>query len=238
MLTSAVLTILSLFSVHVLADVTWPDCTVSSLNWTYNSLGQNPCEVAAFLQSICYGGEFHIPALPQGRAYNGPAYGDNTLCKCSTIVYSLLSACDACQGDPWFNWKDFSGNCTAGQPASSFPVPVPAGIRVPQWALIDITVEGTWDSTQSYAVGDLPEVLPGALINGTSTSTSSVIPSSTATTSTSSSISSSEPTDTATSSSPSPSSSAGSSSNVGAIRGGVAGGLVAVSAAALILFFF
>jgi hypothetical protein len=139
MLTSAVLTILTLFSVHVLADVTWPDCTVSSLNWvrlnhfvsqlftdrlskTYNSLGQNPCEVAAFLQSICYGGgqssfsriaslaissprtEFHIPALPQGRAYNGPAYGDSTLCKCSTIVYSLLSACDACQGDPWFKY--------------------------------------------------------------------------------------------------------------------------------------
>ncbi|KAH9973142.1 hypothetical protein BGW80DRAFT_1445676 [Lactifluus volemus] len=234
MSTSAVLTTLSLLSALVLAEVYWPACTVSSLEWTYNSLGQNPCLVSATLLSTCYGGRFNLQALQQGYAYAGPTPDDNTTCKCSPVVYSLLSACDACQGSTWFNWYNYSPHCIPEQPPSS--------IRVPHWALIDITIEATWDLAESYAVGDLPEVLPGALINGMSTSTSSVIPSSTAT---STSISSTQPTDTATSSSQttdtatssSPPSSAGSSSNVGAIAGGVAGGLVAASAAALILFF-
>jgi hypothetical protein len=70
---SAVLTTLSLFSAHVLAQVYFPDCTVSSWGWvrlnhfdslsftdrlfkTFNSLGQNPCTVAAYLLSTCNGG--------------------------------------------------------------------------------------------------------------------------------------------------------------------------------------
>ncbi|KAH9973143.1 hypothetical protein BGW80DRAFT_286979 [Lactifluus volemus] len=245
MSTFAVLTTLSLFSGHVLAQVYWASCTVPSFGWTYNSIEQNPCTVAAFLLSTCNGG-YNIQPLPQGYSYAGPTAGTSDTCKCSTVAYSLLSACDACQGSTWFNWYDYSTNCTTDYPASSFPNPVPNGIRVPQWALIDITVQGTWNSSQSFAVGDLPEVLDGQKFNSsTSTSTHSVVPSSIVTASTSSSISSSQLTDTATSSSQttgtvtssSPPSSAGSSSNVGAIAGGVAGGLVAASAAALILFF-
>ena len=70
---SAVLTTLSLFSSHVLAQVNSPACTVSSLGWvrlthsvslsfndhlskTFNSIGQNPCTVSAYLLSTCYGG--------------------------------------------------------------------------------------------------------------------------------------------------------------------------------------
>jgi hypothetical protein len=73
MSTSAVLTILSLFSAHVLAQVYSPNCTVSALKWvrlshsvslsftdrlskTFNSIGQNPCTVAAYLLSTCNGG--------------------------------------------------------------------------------------------------------------------------------------------------------------------------------------
>ncbi|KAH9973145.1 hypothetical protein BGW80DRAFT_1459453 [Lactifluus volemus] len=228
MLTSALLTTSSLFSVHVFAQVTWPYCTLSSWGWTYNSLNQNPCLVAAFLQSTCNGGSYDLPALNLGYSYAGPEAGYGDLCWCSTVVYSLLSACDACQNEPWFSWYDYSTNCTRGQPpASSFPHPVPSGIRVPQWALIDVTVQGDWNSSQSSTVGDLPEVLGGDTINSgkstsTPTPTPSVVPSSQTTVSSTSSSSSST---------------AGPSSNVGAIAGGVAGGLVAVSAAALILFF-
>ncbi|KAH9973122.1 hypothetical protein BGW80DRAFT_1560727 [Lactifluus volemus] len=187
------------------------------------------------IMSTCNGGTYDIQALPQGSSYYAnPVAGANNACKCSGVVYSLLSACDACQGDLWITWDNYAINCTTDHPVSYYPVP--GGTRVPNWALIDITVEGNWNSSKSLTVGDLPEVLSGEMISGISTSTSSVVPSSTVTTSTSSSISSSEPTDTATSSSPS--SSAGSSSNGGAIAGGVAGGVVAVSAAALLLFFF
>ncbi|KAH9973136.1 hypothetical protein BGW80DRAFT_286870 [Lactifluus volemus] len=176
---------------------------------------------------------FTLQPLPQGDTYAGPSTHTAT-CWCSTVLFSLLSACQECQGDPLSTWAYFSENCTRGNvPAASFPNPVPAGIRVPNWALIDITIEGIWDPSQSYVVGDLPEVPPGAMINrGTWMSTSSVVPSSTVTASTFSPTSS---TVTSTSSSPS---STGGSSKVGAIAGGVAGGLVAVSAAALIIFFF
>ncbi|KAH9973135.1 hypothetical protein BGW80DRAFT_286847 [Lactifluus volemus] len=225
MLTSAILTILSLFSAQVLAQVYYPDCTQSGYGWTFNSIGQSPCGVAAFLFSTCNGGSFALQPLPQGYMYTGPT-SHNATCGCSTVLYSVLAACGACQGDTWYIWNDFSTNCTSGKvSASSFPNPVPAGIRVPHWALIDVTIEGTWDPTQSYNAGGLPEAPPGAIIDrGTWISTSSVVPSSTVTVSTSSSTSSA-------------SSSTGGSSKVGVIAGGVAGGLVAVSAAALILFF-
>jgi hypothetical protein len=101
---------------------------------TFNSLDQDPCVVAAYLQSTCSGGcqyyylprvyepcrlvsfaAFTVPALPPGYEYSGPDVPDGTdLCECNTVVYSLLSACDACQGSDWFkydsHWYPFSGS--------------------------------------------------------------------------------------------------------------------------------
>jgi len=140
------------------------------------------------------------------------------LCKCNTVVYSLLSACGACQGATWLPWSVYTTNCSSIYHTSSFPNPVPDGTYVPYWALIDVTVEGTWNSNKSHAVGDTPEVGPGA----------SIVPP------VSSSISSSQPTGTATQT-PSPSS---KGSSLGAIVGGVAGGILGISASALIFLFF
>ena len=53
---------------------------------------------------------FAINPLQPGHAYTGPtgATGfydyDNNMCKCNTVMYSLLSACDACQGIYWFRF--------------------------------------------------------------------------------------------------------------------------------------
>ncbi|KAH9955179.1 hypothetical protein BGW80DRAFT_375706 [Lactifluus volemus] len=163
MSTFAVLTTLSLFSGHVLAQVYWPSCTVPSFGWTYNSIEQNPCTVAAYLLSTCYGGSYNIQPLPQDYSYTGPTAGTSNTCTCSTVSYSLLSACDACQGSMWFSWYNYSTNCTTDYPASSFPNPVPDGIRVPQWALIDITIQGTWNSSQSFAVGGRNTLLSPSL---------------------------------------------------------------------------
>lgn len=48
---------------------------------------------------------FSIPNLEPGNSYTGPTGtgDDNDLCKCNTVVYSLMSACDACQGAKWFS---------------------------------------------------------------------------------------------------------------------------------------
>ncbi|KAI0265732.1 hypothetical protein BGY98DRAFT_958853, partial [Russula aff. rugulosa BPL654] len=61
-----------------------PDCS-SDWIWSFNSLGQNPCTVAAYMFSTCHAGSF--------------TGGD--LCLCNTIAYSLLSACDGCKGSQW-----------------------------------------------------------------------------------------------------------------------------------------
>ncbi len=45
---------------------------------------------------------FTIPALLPQHSYTGPSGNDNgDLCKCNTVVYNLISACDACQGESW-----------------------------------------------------------------------------------------------------------------------------------------
>jgi hypothetical protein len=55
-------------------------------------------------QIDCSSVEFTIPMLGSGNSYTGPTGSgdDDDLCKCNTVVYSLMSACDACQGAKWF----------------------------------------------------------------------------------------------------------------------------------------
>ena len=44
------------------------------------------------------------PLLP-GYSYTGPSgVDDSNLCKCNTVSYSLISACDACQGAAWITY--------------------------------------------------------------------------------------------------------------------------------------
>lgn len=53
---------------------------------------------------------FSIPPLANDSySYVGPTgSGDAAdLCKCNTVVYSLMSACDACQGANWFSYVRF-----------------------------------------------------------------------------------------------------------------------------------
>ncbi|KAH9984238.1 hypothetical protein BJV77DRAFT_202461 [Russula vinacea] len=120
------------------AQIVSPNCE-STWEWSFNSLDQDPCKVAATMLGTCYGGEFTI--LPPQRPYFGPSgVDDSDLCLCSTVGYSLLSACGGCQGQTWITWSQFSFNCTKTLPPSQFPNPVPTGLRVPHWALLDVTV--------------------------------------------------------------------------------------------------
>ncbi|KAI0290704.1 hypothetical protein BC826DRAFT_1025820 [Russula brevipes] len=222
----AVFTSLLFFSGFAAAQVVAPDCSLS-WKWSFNSLGQNACTVAAYLMSTCNGGSFTIDSLQPGYSYTGPSGIDNSnLCKCSTIAYSLISACDACQSETWITWSEYSFNCTKTMPPSTFPNPVPSGTRVPQWALMDVTLENNWNSNKSLAVGDSPEVAPGTSI-GASNSSGSASGSASGHPSTSAAGSSST---SSTSTSPSPTK---SSSNVGAIVGGVVGGIAAIGIASL-----
>ena len=95
-----------------------PPSTADGLVQAYNSLDQNPCAVAAYLEATCnmgceylacvHGNSTLISAawtfepLPTGYQYGAPDEDWRTdLCMCNTVLYSLVSACDACQGEKW-----------------------------------------------------------------------------------------------------------------------------------------
>jgi len=116
------------------------------------------------LQGVCDNGAFVIPSLTlDDYSYIGPTgSGDATdLCKCNTVVYSLMSACDACQGANWFSWKTWKVNCTTVDPPQTYSNTIPSGTRVPEWAFIDVTKEGIWDPILAHQLGNQVEISPG-----------------------------------------------------------------------------
>ncbi|KAH9971460.1 hypothetical protein BJV74DRAFT_244694 [Russula compacta] len=159
---AAILLLASHLSPVADAQVVAPTCN-PSWSWSSNSLGQSPCTVAAFLQGVCDNGVFTIPDLIPDDSYVGPTgTGDAAdLCKCNTIVYSLMSACDACQGGKWFSWNMWSHNCSSIDTPTTYSNVIPDGTRVPGWAFLDVTKEGTWDPVLSYQVGDNTEAASG-----------------------------------------------------------------------------
>ncbi|KAH9014365.1 hypothetical protein EDB83DRAFT_273773 [Lactarius deliciosus] len=95
-------------------------------------------------------------------------------CLCNSVAYNLLSVCDACQGQNWRAWSNYSSNCLNGL-LPLFPNSVPLGTRVPQWALVDHTLEDNWNATK---VGiDTPEIEPGSFaVSGSTSPTPSPLP--------------------------------------------------------------
>ncbi|KAH9954751.1 hypothetical protein BGW80DRAFT_1258557 [Lactifluus volemus] len=144
----------------------------STTQKSYNSLHQNPCAVAAYLEGVCFGGLFEIDPLPQGLHYTGPNAGQGNLCQCNTVVYSLVSACGGCQGGQWTLWSEWAFNCTSEELSSNstYPYSIPAGTRVPHWAYLNVQADN-WSATAAENTGDSPEGTPSAT-TGTPKSTS------------------------------------------------------------------
>ncbi|KAG0707649.1 hypothetical protein DFH29DRAFT_591619 [Suillus ampliporus] len=66
-------------------------------DWMNNTLNQNPCTVAVYLASVCSGGDFGVNPIPVGTFYAAPTGPQANACECSTVTYSLISACGDCQ---------------------------------------------------------------------------------------------------------------------------------------------
>ncbi|KAI9447111.1 hypothetical protein BJY52DRAFT_375071 [Lactarius psammicola] len=209
----------------VVAQISAPSCTESSWQWSFNSIGQNSCTVAAYLLGTCSGGVLNLSPIRNSTfSYSGPTEEQAAnLCLCNTVTFNLLSACSVCQGGQLRTWSSYSSNCTRPIAPSTFPNPVPPDTRVPQWTLQDVTRVNLWNATTAFIIGDTPEILPGELIDTSASSSVSPTPS----------ASSSAPAST------SPvSTSSGSGSNTGAIAGGAAGGVIVAAAIAGLVFIF
>ncbi|KAF8746893.1 hypothetical protein RHS02_00620, partial [Rhizoctonia solani] len=155
-----------------------------SFDWASNSKGQSPCLVAAYLQGQCNPSkQWNVSALPDGTQYLAPTNHEVTGCGCSSPVYSLMSACAACQGASYGTWGQWTANCPAGLINNgTFPFQVPADTAMPQWALKMIGPDSYFDSEAArgggsgehwtrisiklvaYARDALPDSLSGATV--------------------------------------------------------------------------
>ncbi|KZT26502.1 hypothetical protein NEOLEDRAFT_1131999 [Neolentinus lepideus HHB14362 ss-1] len=127
-------------------------CSIDT--WTGNSLGQSPCLVASYLQGVCDGGAYHVPALPAKYSYNGPTQASANDCLCNTVTYNLMSACSACQNGTVIAWSTWNTNCSTIY--TDYPEYIPSGTRVPGWAYLNVT-EDFWNGTAAEADVAAPE---------------------------------------------------------------------------------
>ncbi|PBK96957.1 hypothetical protein ARMGADRAFT_721270 [Armillaria gallica] len=110
--------------------------------WSFNSLNQSPCTVAAYLGGVCNSGNFTVTPLSNGELYSGPTLEQANVCRCSSVFYSLVSACASCQGNIYERWSLFNRNCTDGQnvPVGEFNEDIPEQTAVPHWAYQNVSV--------------------------------------------------------------------------------------------------
>ncbi|KAJ7600981.1 hypothetical protein C8J56DRAFT_911775 [Mycena floridula] len=147
-----VLAVLSLSS-RASAQLQPATCTNSAFSWAFNSLNQSPCDIATILASRC-DSTFYVPALPAGYFYSGNGAAYTTECVCNEVYYTLLSVCGDCQqgfASPWPLW---SVNCTEAQTFNTYPGTLPSNTRIPHYAYLPLLANGTVDfTTAQFDIG-------------------------------------------------------------------------------------
>lgn len=102
--------------------------------WAYNSHGQSPCTVSAYLQGQCTSGVPRVPPLLPDHYYSGPNVTQSeNRCLCNSIVYSLISACASCQLGSYLPWSKWTVDCKAVY-LNVLPILIPPETDVPGWA--------------------------------------------------------------------------------------------------------
>lgn len=164
----------AIFSTLVLAGLTAAQPSTnatcsSSFAWSFNSLKQSPCLVAAYLGSVCHDGEFMVPALADDLSYyQAPTVAQVNPCACSSVFYSLLSACADCQSGKVLSWSVFKANCNTVYP-QIFIGNIPSGTAVPHWAYQNVTVDDAFNSTLAQENLNAPESTANSQPTGTAT---------------------------------------------------------------------
>ncbi|EDR14361.1 uncharacterized protein LACBIDRAFT_306125 [Laccaria bicolor S238N-H82] len=184
-------------------------------DWSYNSLGQSPCTVASALAGVCVG-EFTLSPLAPDYVYLGPSVANANSCRCSSVYYSLLSACANCQGRNFLRWSAYDGNCSTVY-LSVFPQPLPTGTVVPHYAYLNVQTTDTFNVSLAQTAGGAESSPVATVASNTATGSKTATKSSTVSPTKSGSAAKSGP-------------------NVGAIAGGVIGGVVILALIAGFIF--
>ncbi|KAF8514459.1 hypothetical protein BU17DRAFT_68391 [Hysterangium stoloniferum] len=142
-----------MFSVWTLAIVALAFPYLSSATATYNQENLSPCLVASVLEAACVGGTLNIDPLGTDAFYIGPSADGSNKCICSTVVYSLISACALCQEKGFIKWSQWRLDCAASDiTIGQIPITIPQPISVPSWAYLNVTITDDWDSSAALAV--------------------------------------------------------------------------------------
>ncbi|KDQ49961.1 hypothetical protein JAAARDRAFT_42452 [Jaapia argillacea MUCL 33604] len=134
-------------------------CNVAS-PISQNLLGQDDCAIATSLKGICLGDLTPLRPLPFGFVYQGPELAYNTVnpCTCSTVFYTMVSACAWCQGGKIGMYSEWIGNCSTKMDLIGFPGTLPIGTSIPHWAYTDPDATGgTFNASTALLVGGTPE---------------------------------------------------------------------------------
>lgn len=147
-----------------------PVCTAPGFDWSFNSAGQNPCAVSIGLAAICSSDVTNLPAVAPGLFYLGPNTTQVTPCRCSSVFYSTLSACAACQGAEFLPWSTFNMNCSTVSVAS-FPESIPSSLKVPGWAFLNIAPANTFSVSAAFteatkSKGPNTKAIAGGVVGG------------------------------------------------------------------------
>jgi len=119
----------------------------------------------------------------------------------------MLSACGVCQSREILRWSTYATNCSTVY-VQTFPDPLPAGVRVPHYAYLDVTNVDGFDASLAQAAGGTESVS---------------VPSATTIASESSSTGNQK---------------SGKKTNAGAIAGGVVGGIALLGIIVCVVFWF
>ncbi|KAF8077810.1 hypothetical protein FPV67DRAFT_1557261 [Lyophyllum atratum] len=121
---------------------------------SFNSLSQSPCLIGSYLGGVCNAGQFSVGPLEVDKVYLGPTLATANPCRCSSVFYSLISACAACQGREYLGWSNYNANCSTVYPGI-FVGAIPSGTKVPHYAYLDPTTADTFNITAAMdALGE------------------------------------------------------------------------------------
>ncbi|TBU52375.1 hypothetical protein BD310DRAFT_940415 [Dichomitus squalens] len=124
---------------------------MSDYAWMMNNQGDDPCHLVVLFGEWCYSGadlQFLV-WLGSQNINHGPPDFCSSPCVCSTMGYSLISACAICQGlpsvmDPWLS---YSHECQATY-ITSYPAGMPSATKsaIPNWAYLPLSSDGRFDA--------------------------------------------------------------------------------------------
>ncbi|KAK7460669.1 hypothetical protein VKT23_009384 [Stygiomarasmius scandens] len=212
------------FAVVTLAQQNQPaKCTNSTFARLANSQGEDPCTVGIKFGQICDPG-FSIPVANSTQVYQPVRAGADTQCICSTVYFTLLTVCGACEGAETVLWPLYSENCGHSFVDEMPPVPLPSDLAIPHWALTPLSTNGSINPAAIEA-----DTQPDITASTSSTTQSpSQTPSSPVT---------SSPTPSQSQAADNGGGGGGGGTNAGAIAGGVVGGVVGLAILAALAFF-